>query len=104
MSILQEILMKKYELEDGDILLDDIYVPTKVAVNHLNTLVSEVNNLQKENEKLQHQLEIQQEMIENLRKGNEFYSNEENWTIDGHTHEEETYYVREDGEFSVTIR
>lgn len=57
MSTLQEILMKKYELEDGDILLDDIYVPPKVAVNHLNTLVSEVNSLQKENEELKKDLE-----------------------------------------------
>jgi len=58
MSILQEILMKKYDLEDGNILLGDIYVPIKVAVNHLNTLVSEVNNLQKENEELKKQLEL----------------------------------------------
>lgn len=55
-------------------------------------------------QKLQHQLEIQTKRVENLKKSNKFYSNEENWTIDGHTHEEETYYVREDGEFSVTIR
>lgn len=57
MSTLQEILMKKYDLEEGDILLDEIYVPVKVAVNHLNTLVSEVNNLQKENEELKGALE-----------------------------------------------
>lgn len=55
-------------------------------------------------EKVKRQLEIQTKRVENLKKSNEFYANEENWTIDGHTHKEETYHVREDEEFSVTIR
>ena len=55
-------------------------------------------------EKVKRQLEIQTMRVENLKKSNEFYSNEENWTIDGHTHDEETYYVREHGEFGVTVR
>lgn len=56
MSTLQQILTKKYDLEDEDILLDDIYVPTNVVVNHLNTLVSEVNNLQKEKQEMREAL------------------------------------------------
>lgn len=69
MSTLQEILMKKYDLEDGDILLDDIYVPIEVAVNHLNTLVGEVNNLQKENK----EIETLKRDLKYLLKGTEYF-------------------------------
>lgn len=74
------------------------------ALTEAFDIYCENERLQKENEKLQHQLEIQTKRVENLKRSNKFYANEENWTIDGHTHEEETYYVREHGEFGVTIR
>lgn len=72
------------------------------------TSVEEVNSdlesLDKEINDLLALVAIQSERIDNLKKSNDFYSDERNWTIDGHTHEEEVYHIREHGEFSVTIR
>ena len=72
MTTLKEILDHEYENDDGHIMLDEVFVPQNVVTNHLNVMRSEIK-------KLQSQIEIQKEMIENLRKSNEFYANRRNW-------------------------